>query len=188
MLFYHPPSKQLFSDADGHRFDNFSPSGPQFDLKYDGAFVITRKSDQPIHQSPAHEQQSTAFVQEDNKYVKVTILSIPIDDDNDNYTVQNQDSGHIYEVSHNEILTSDPTQLPTDNEQPLNHMYPWIQQDAKATLFLSELWSRPKQGFLTKQGEEWYFSPGRAKTATPIHLPNFIAIAESMIHNKKLFK
>lgn len=36
LLFYHPESKTILTDADGHRFDNFSPSGPQFGLDYDG--------------------------------------------------------------------------------------------------------------------------------------------------------
>lgn len=39
LLFYHPPSKTIISNADGYRFDNNSPLGPQFDLKYDGSFV-----------------------------------------------------------------------------------------------------------------------------------------------------
>jgi dUTP pyrophosphatase len=33
LLFYHPPSKQTLSCADGYRFDSFSPSGPQFGEK-----------------------------------------------------------------------------------------------------------------------------------------------------------
>jgi hypothetical protein len=188
LLFYHPPSQQLISDADGHRFDNFSPSGPQFGLQYDGAFVLTRKSDQPIHQSPAHEEQSTAYVNRGNKYEKITVLSVPINDEDDNYTVQAQESGHIFEVSHADITNSDPTKQSTDAAEPLNNMYPWIKNNAKTTVFLSDTWTRPKQGFLTQQDEEWYFSPGRTKTTTPIHLPNFVELAESMIHNKKLFR
>ena len=35
-LFYHPDSKVLVSGADGHQFDNYSPSGPQSGLQYDG--------------------------------------------------------------------------------------------------------------------------------------------------------
>ena len=39
ILFYHPPSKQLLSCANGYKYDTFSPAGPQFNEQYDGKFI-----------------------------------------------------------------------------------------------------------------------------------------------------
>ena len=120
ILFYHPASKQLLSDADGHRFDNFSPSGPQFDLKYDGSLVMSRKSDLPTHQQLAHELNDSIFVKTNNKYSKATILTIPINDDEDTYTVQHKDTGKIEQVPQEDLVDHDPTTPISDESQPLN--------------------------------------------------------------------
>jgi hypothetical protein len=188
LLFYHPPSKQILSNADGVRFDNFSPSGPQFDLQYDGSFTMTRKSEQQIHQSPAHEIDSTAYYIVNEKSIAVNVISIPIDETTDCYTVQEKESGKIVELQPDQILDTDPTIPPSDTDEPINHMYKWISHNAKATLFLSELWKKPRQGYLQRTGDDWSFIPGRSKSANPIKLPNFNETSESMIHNKKLFK
>jgi deoxyuridine 5'-triphosphate nucleotidohydrolase len=189
LLFYHPDSKQLISDADGHRFDNFSPSGPQFGLKYDGSFIMTRKSDEPIHQSPAHEENDTAYIKIKDKFKAVTILSVPINDDDHTYTVQEKESGTIREILSKDLTDHDPSTPPSDANATFNHMYPWIHHKCHATLFLSDLWSRPKQGIIHNKDSKWYFTPGREDSKNkPIELPNFEQTAESMIHNRKLFE
>jgi hypothetical protein len=180
LLFYHPDSKQLISDADSHRFDKFSPSGPQFGLKYDGSFMMTQKSDEQIHQSPTHELEDTAYIRINNKIKPVTILSIHINDDDDLYTVQEKSSDIIREIPSSEMLDHDPTTTPSDSNVPVNQMYPWIQDNSHATLFLSKQWTRPKQGILHKKDNKWYFTPGRENShfhpelpisATPIGVP-----------------
>ena len=190
LLFYHPPTKTIISDADGHKFDNFSPSGPQFGLKYDGSFTITRKSSQPIHQQPLHEMNDEIYTKVGGKYQKATVLRIPIDDNDekDMHVVQIKSTGEIREVPSSKIFQHDPTLPPSDKDQPVNHMYSWIRHDAKVTLFLSEHWKKPKQGILHKENEEWYFMPGRTKSEKPLHLPQFEEKAESMINNRKLFQ
>jgi hypothetical protein len=125
---------------------NFSPSGPQFGLKYDGSFIMTRKSSQPVHQSPAHEEQDTAFFMHKDKPIDVTDLSVLIDDNNDTYTVQEKANGTICQILPSKLLDHDPTTTPTDANVPFNHLYDWIKHKCKATLYLSDQWSKPKQG------------------------------------------
>ena len=88
LLFYHSTTKQVISATDANRFDPSLPSGPQFNLKFDSALSLTRKSQIPLHQPPAHELGTSCFVEQGDKYVNTKVLSIPIDDDNDTYKVQ----------------------------------------------------------------------------------------------------
>lgn len=113
--------------------------------------MITRKSDQPIHQKPAHEENETAYIKSNNKYIPVTILAIPINEEDEPYTVQEKDNGTIHELPSSNILKNDPTQKPTDTNELPNHMYSWVQHDCKATMFLSEHWATPKQGHQSSQ-------------------------------------
>ena len=190
LLFYHPSSKTIISDSDGYKFDNFSPSGPQFDLKYDGGFTIAKKSTLPAHQKPSHEENDTAFIKRKKEYVKVTILQVPIEEENEPFIVQVQDTGTIEEIPSSELYESNPNAKPTDENQPVNSLYPWIRDKGKVTLYLSNHWKKPKQGFLQNINSEWYFVQGRTinSTSKPLHLPKFIENAESMIHNKKIFQ
>ena len=88
LLFYHPPSKQMFSCSDGYKFDSFSPAGPQFNETYDGKFIFnTKASMESIHRPPTHEQGTDAFIRQNNTYIPITILSIPINDDTEHYVV-----------------------------------------------------------------------------------------------------
>ena len=60
LLFYHPPSKQTLSCADGYCLDTTSPPGPQFGQHYDGDFIFTTRSAlDVIHRPPTHEQTET---------------------------------------------------------------------------------------------------------------------------------
>ena len=54
----------------------------------------------------------------------------------------------------NELIDHDPTITPTDKDQPVNALYPWIRHQAKVTLYLSTHWSKPRQGFLETKDNE----------------------------------
>ena len=41
ILFYHPPTKRVFTDGNIVKYDFTLPSGPQFQEKYDGSFTFT---------------------------------------------------------------------------------------------------------------------------------------------------
>ena len=200
LLFYHPPSKQILSCADGYRFDTTSPAGPQFGEHFDGDFIFTTKSAMStIHRPPKHDENSTAFIQdEENKdqYHQVTILSVPIDDDKEPYTVQYVNSGNIIQCFEHELRDHDPSVSPIDvptatPHAPFPHMQ-WLHHKSKVTLYLPTIMPKPKQGHLIydETTKEWSFKPGRKLTSKtePISLPNFEEIGPSMVNNKKLFK
>ncbi len=198
LLFYHPPSKQTLSCADGYRFDIYTPAGPHFGETYDGDFIFNTKSDiDDIHQAPSHQEDSICYVpdEEDNSiFQRSIILTVPINEDTEPYTIQEIDSGHIREVmsdilhDHDPNATIQPTATPTS---PIT-THPWIHHDAKVTLYLPHLMPRPKRGYLqfdsSSTENQWSFVPGRNKTNPPIALPNFINLASSLVDNKKLFK
>ena len=195
-LFYHPPSKQLFLGNNGHRLDTFLPSGPQFaETKFDGTFTFnTRGAMDTIHRPMAHEDGKTVFFKDDdNNYTEATIVSIPIDDESEPYTIQTKDKGEVHEFRSDDLLDHDPTAeasdplpTPTDGTFPL---LPWIKHNAKAALYLPSVMQAPKQGHLKHDADTdvWSFSPGKNDNHEPIPLPHFKELAQSMVTNKKLF-
>jgi hypothetical protein len=190
LLFYHPPTKQLLSCADGYKFDPYFPAGPQFSQHFDANFHLTFHSDMEAsaHQPPTHEQESTMYTKIDNKYEAVHILSIPIDPDTP-YVVQVCNSGDIMEVTESDLVDHDPDVDATSHISNPFELISWLKPGAKATLYLADRMNTPKQGFLEKDGTTnvWFFIPGRKKSNPPMPLPNFHETAHSMILNKKLF-
>jgi deoxyuridine 5'-triphosphate nucleotidohydrolase len=192
LLFYHPQSKQTLTCGDGYKFDTFSPSGIQFELKFDAGFVLSTESTMAaLHRPPTHEEGTVGYIKSNDTHVKVNILSTPIDDDNENYVVQETDSGDIHELLAEQILDHNPDADPTTltTTVPFPHL-PWIQHDEKATLYLPDRMQHPKQGILKrKENGEWTFTPGRRNsTHPPMDLKDFATIAESMVNNRKLFE
>ena len=194
LLFYHPPSKQLFSCADGYKFDPTTPAGLHFNEKYDGDFFLNVKSDNVhhIHRKPTHEDNATVFIKnKDGHTVKAAVLSAPSDEDEGGgvYTIQHSISGEIEQVLSTELIDHDPSADPSipTTTTPFPHL-PWIKHDARVTLFIPGLMPTPKQGHLCHVNGTWSFSPGRKKKNTPIPLQDFHELAESMVQNKKLFK
>ena len=189
LLFFHPPSKQTFTSAT-YKFDTFLPAGPQFNEKYDGTFVMTTLQDmENVHLLPTHQQGATVYVKSTSGiHQEAKILSIPLNEDTEPYVIQELMSGSIYEAMKENLLQYNPTEQPTNNTaQDFPHL-PWLKTNAKVTLYLNDRMKEPKQGILTRQHEEWYFHQGRSKRANPMHLPNFLESAESLLHNKKLFQ
>ena len=191
LLFYHPPSKKTLTCADGYKFDSFSPAGPQFEERFDGGFVFSSlQSQSAIHRPPSHEEGATAYFQlPSQQYIPVTILSVPVNDDSDPYTVQAKDSGSIMEVLAPQLLDNDPSTPPSNHNTsaPFPHL-PWIQTGAKVTLYLNDRMTLPKQGTLRCSDGHWMFHPGRSTKNKPIDLPHFDEVAESLVHNKKIFQ
>lgn len=201
LIFYHPPSKQTLTCGNGYRFDTFSPPRPQFGQQYEGDFIFNTKAAlTSIHKPPTHEENSKVYYKTSltpDTYEKATILSIPIDDDEEPYTVQNTTSGEILQLLSEELLDHDPS-IPPSNANASNQQnspfpnFPWITPNAKRTLYLPTTMKKPKQGFMQYDAttSTWSFKPGHAihNKNNPIALPNFPEIVKSMIENKKLFK
>ena len=197
LLFYHPPSKQTLSCGDGYRFDTYSPAGPHFDQQYDGDFIFNTKSAlSVIHRPPTHDENATVYYEDDGCYHKATILNIPIKDDTEPYTVQDNTTGDIKQLLAEDLHDHDPSSDPSisvsiNASRPFPQI-PWAHHESKATLYLPHFMKKPKQGFLLHDPltTKWTFHPGRTTTnkQSPIDLPNFDTLIESMVENKKIFK
>lgn len=201
LIFYHPPSKQTLTCGDGYRFDTFSPPGPQFGQQYEGDFIFNTKAAlTSIHKPPTHEENAKVYYKTSTTpetYEKATILSIPINDDEEPYTVQNTTTGEILQLLSKELLDHNPSIPPSNTDNSSDQTtpfpnFPWILNDAKTTLYLPTTTRKPKQGFMQHDtsSNTWSFKPGRSLQSKndPITLSNFSEVVESMIENKKLFK
>jgi hypothetical protein len=180
LLFYHPPSKQTLSCAEGYRFDTSTPAGPQFGERYEGDFIFNTKSAlSAIHRPPSHEENKTVYYSDDNgAYHSAKVLHVPIDDDNEPYTIQDINTGDIHEYLGEELQDHDPMSTPTNIPTSNTHIFPnlpWIGDGEKVTLYLSAIMKRPQQGKLELNATTklWQFNPGREKKLPPIPLPNF---------------
>jgi hypothetical protein len=192
LLFYHPPSKQMLSCSDGYKFDSFTPAGPQFKLTYDGRFIFnTKASTTSIHRPPTHEQGQKAFIlTDDGTYKKVNVLSVPVNKDNENYVVQETESGDIHELESNNIFDHDPSITPAEAPNP-SSPFPhitWLKHNCKATMYLKDKMQYSQQGRIKLIDNKWKFFPGHKGIQPPIELTDFEQLAKSLIENKKLFQ
>ena len=195
-LFYNPETKQPLGSSD-YRLDTSHPSGPMFNLTYNGGlnfhlFDPTDVSDSPpafhlnqtIYLHPSHPNHPSA---------QATILTIPTSS-SEPYMIQLSESKDIIAINASEILPHNPTR-PYHNVNPVLTL-PWIQHQAKATLFLPDSMTTPKQGFLLKTNDDWSFLPGHSLNAHSkrnnpqnlIPLPNFTSTAESLYYSKQLIQ
>jgi hypothetical protein len=191
LLFYHPPSKQTLSCANGYTFDTFSPANQHFNEQFDANFTFNTQSDiDTIHRPPAHDTNKTVYYKnEGGQYIKCKVIVQPYDEHAEPYTLQELDTSNIIQKEASLVHPNDPTQPINASIQDTITNIPWIHHNAKVTMILSQF-NKPKQGYLQYQEEsqQWSFIPGRKQSNSPIDLPNFEFIVESMIHAKKLFK
>ena len=220
LLFYHPPSKQIFSAADGYKFDYYYPSGPQFNLKFDGAFIFNNQSTiNNIHHTPTHELNKAVYVQSNlsdsdeitkttkfihkhsflgsittkYSYEKATVLSVPIDEDSEPFTLQLTNSGDIVHADSSDIVEENPNKPININNPHTTNFLPWLKNGAKVTMYLPDKgWTSPRQGYLSQSPtDEWSFQQGRTRMNNKHpHIPilHFDNEAHSLILNKKLFR
>ena len=171
----------------------FHPSGPELGLKYDSNFTMNTRSDMDcLHRPPTHEENMKVYVNVNDQILEAKILSVPVDEGDENFVVHITTTGDIKEFPTSEIMDHDPTITPTDADNAIPFpLLPWIKYNAKVlTLYLPNRMTTPKQGFfLHLQDEEWIFQPGQkpGNRATLLELPDFKEIAQSMVNNKKLF-
>ena len=162
VLFYHPPSKQLLSSANGYKYDTFSPAGPQFNEEYDNRFIFnTRSSIETIHTPPSHEEGEIRYINNgEGKIMKVRVLSIPVDEEKEKYVIQECESGNISEILAEELLDhnpeTEPSEVPSGN--PLAHI-PWLKDNSKVTIIVTAYNNAPKQGRIRHDthDQKWYF-------------------------------
>ena len=122
------------------------------------------------------------------RHSTATVLQIPLNDDEEPYVIQDIEIGDITEITKDDILTSNPTSTPTNDIASTFPHIPWLKHDTKITLYINNKMNEPKQGILTQSDGEWYFHQGRTKKKQPLHLPNFLQLAQSLLDNKNMFK
>ena len=195
LLFYHPGSAQIFTSND-YSLDNKLPSGPQFNLRYDGGLDYDRYTPETARHRPlSHELTETVVIKHPmtSQMIEAKILDVPLHEDTEPYTVQTCESKEIIQVFTPDIHNQKPSTEEAENMGGDEYIskVPWIKPDARAILFTSSM-TKPLQGTLHLQpDDEWEFIPGRKGSKTvkkAIRLENFRDVAEEMIHNKKLFE
>ena len=148
-----------------------------------------------IHHPLTHEDGKTVFYKDDNNdtYVEAKIISSPINDENEPYTIQSLADSGIHEMMATSLLYHNPSKIPKDPTPSVDlstfPLLPWIKPEAKTTLWLPKVMKQPKQGILKHDNilDVWSFSPGKTDSHEPIPLPHFKELAQSMVTNKKEF-
>lgn len=80
-----------------------SVCGPQFNLKYNGTFVMNALTDI----LPTHQQGDTEYFHQNNQPpIEATILSMSLNDNEEAYVNQAVKSGDIFEVKNSELFDS----------------------------------------------------------------------------------
>ena len=165
----------------------------QFLFFYWNDFIFTTRTAMDIiHRPTTHEENKTVYIKYNNVVEPATILSIPIDDTSDPYTLQLHNTNGIIEAMEDELMDHDPTKAPHESNPKtiLFPKYPWIKHQAKVTIYLSDHMPKPQQGILHYDDNSniWAFSPGRKNTQQHMPLPNFHLLVTSLVRNQKLLK
>ena len=148
-----------------------------------------------VHRPQAHKEEKKVYIQTpENTYEATKIVSAPVDDKVEPYTVQEIESGNVHKMMAADLHDSDPDQivtdpLPTATSTPFP-LLPWLKPQAKTTLYLNKIMAKPKQGILHHGAatDVWSFSPGKKYSHPHINLPNFSVLTQSMVTNHKLFQ
>ena len=168
MEFYHPPSKQIITSSD-YKLDITKPSGPTFNLQYDGGiFFNLHNNDADVLRPPGIDINTMVYVQGYTPPKPATVIAVPFDE-SDVYTVQFIQDGRIHQLHSSSLRDYDKTHIPENAKQT----YPsWFRDKCAVTVILPSM-QAPKQGKLVLQQDmSWHFRPGKSTTATTIPLQN----------------
>jgi hypothetical protein len=192
-LFYNPITKGLMGSSD-YRLDISIPSGPPFNLIYNGGFDFNLFDNSAEAIPPAFDLGQTAFIQPSHDLhpsESAKILTIPMSLTAP-YAVQ-LNSGDIIDIMECDLQKHDPNDI-TDDANPILTR-PWLRHEARITLIIPGVMLKPKQGFLIKsEDNSWSFFPGRTLCTKSsrnnykknIPLPDFEATAESFLASKNM--
>ena len=196
-LFYNPSTKKLLASSD-YRLNISCPSGPLFDLEYTEPTSYSLYNDSVSTDAPSFDLSQTVYISPthlSHALQQATVLDIPFKH-GDPYTVQLKGDNAILQVMSFDILPYDPStdNTNTDGLSPFLS-YPWFKHNAKATVFLSDTMSQPKQGIVLQEGTNWFFHQGRSlkskKNRTKkikIPLPASLDDIEKLIDSKHIAK
>ena len=164
-LFYIPHTRSLIGSAD-FTLDPAPPSGPCFDLPYDGGinFNLLAPNDTALR-PPTFDINTPVYVQSPttHEFHDATIIDIPLGGSH-MFTVHYKDTEDIEQVHRDCIHDLCPTTPAAPSWQPSPFPdAPWITHTStKVTMFLPSKMLSPKQGYLLQDAShQWAFVPGR---------------------------
>ena len=192
-LFYIPNTRSLIGSSD-FTLDPAPPSGPCFDLPYDGGinFNLLAPDDNALR-PPTFDINTSVYVQSPttHEFHDATIIDIPLGGSH-MFTVHYTDTEDIEQVHRDCIhdLSPESPAAPSWQTSPFPSV-PWITHTStKVTMFLPNKMTSPKQGYLLQDSSgQWAFVPGRKTSSRHkgIPLPSFSSTLQSFIADKQLF-
>jgi hypothetical protein len=151
LLFYHPPTKQLFSEGNTARFDLTLPAGPTLQEPYHGSFTYTSQADLDsiLHRPSPFSTHNTVYAPNSTTDIitAVTVIVTPVDIANNPYTIKFID-GTLSEHMAHDTLDRNPSAAIVDSQSPtVDPALPWPQHDTKCTLSHPAFVLNPNRGF-----------------------------------------
>ena len=189
-LFYNPATKSIIASSD-FVLNTTVPSGPIFNIPYDEPTSYNLYEERSTSLKIEFDIGSTVHISPsnlDSPGLSATVLKIPFNID-EMYTVQLTSTNDILDVIPANLLTYNPATLDTTEPNPSIN-FPWIKNKAKATIYLPQTMTAPKQGILVQENESWKFHSGRTlksksrrnnSTNHLIHLADNIAEMEALV-------
>jgi len=141
--------------SDYYCLDISHPSGPPFNLFYNGCFEFNLLDNTAEAIPPPFDISQTLFFppsHPDYPSTTTTVPTVPIHLSSP-YSVQITSSGDIIDVTECNLMLHDPQS--TIDVTNIVLTLPWIQHEAKTTLFVPDLMVIPKQSFLIKRNYSW---------------------------------
>lgn len=183
--FYNHVSGTFVSSID-YVFQPNVTSGARFGYKYQPGTFIYRLDESTTVFAPKFSLDSHVLVHTHSPPHIATVVGLPAFTRPNSYTVAFQDGSLAEYLDDANILEAAPSTCPAS----VAHLLPdWIQQGAKATLFLNNM-SKPRHGSLNKNDHDvWYFCPGTSKDITSgIPLPDLSATCQNLLDTGQLFR
>ena len=181
--FYHPATKKIISSSI-YRIDETIPSGPTFNLQYDGGLYFNKFNENyKTTKSPTYKVHDKAYVIQNNQILPVKIITIPITND-EIYTVQFQNNS-IHQLDEKYLHKSNPNPQSQEKDPPPSHLPRWLKHSCKCTVFLHTM-TEPCQGKLFHD-QIWRFIPNNRIKHTSITFPNLERDLMNLLQTFQIF-
>jgi len=185
LLFYNPVNCTFVSSID-YTFQPNVTSGSRFGFKYIPGMFVYRLDETNVIHCPTFPLDSDVLVHTHSPPHRGTIVGVPTYQKPDIYVVRFPD-GTLAEYSlASEVLEATTKASPITNSINLPS---WIQENAPATLFLSDM-SKPRHGRLhTASDGAWVFCAGNTSDVLKgIILSDLTANCHHLMESGQLFK
>ena len=146
-LFYNPDTKKLMASSD-YILNISAPSGPIFNLPYNEPATYMLYTDNKSIASSSFDLSQTVYLSPthlSHALEKATILDVPFQH-NEPHTLKLAQDNSIIHAMPFDILPYNPKATSDTSSPSIN--YPWLRNNAKAAIFLSDSMSVPKHGII----------------------------------------